>query len=671
MNVTKKWLKRILITLSVISAFFLLLIHILVYTEHYGPLPSSGDIENIQNMQASEIKDVNNFLIGKIYIQDRSSVEYKDISSNIITTLVAIEDKRFYEHSGVDYISLMRVIVKSILLQNESSGGGSTLTQQLAKNLYPRLDAGILFYPINKIREMIIARRLEKRYDKKEIITLYLNTVSFGMDIYGVESASQRFFSKNAIDITPDEAAILVGMLKASTYYNPLLNPENSKARRDLILNTMAKEELISQAKADSLTQLPLNIKASEDQSKHAPYFQHQIKMKAQNILKELFPDKDIDLAKDGYQIHTTLDLSLQKKAEEALINHMKSLQSSFIKQLPQNFWNKKKAIIDSEAKNIPKEQLDAPPKNVSLFSYDGLNEATINTIDSIKYYLSFLRTGFMAADPTTGGIRTWIGGIDYDYFPYDHILSERQVGSTIKPFIYASALEQNLSPCEYFQTVATSYEYKDETWTPKNSDSMREQRITMQVALEKSVNTVSVQVLKEAGIKNTIELLRTAGINADIPEVPSIALGTPSISLYEMIEAYSIFVNEGRRTPLFMIEKITDRNGAILYMHQQETPVQVISTENANIMRYFLQNVVNGGTGASLRSTYRLKNDLGGKTGTSQNGADGWFISISPKLITGTWVGGAYPDIRFQGGAIAQGAKMALPIPGKLYQSI
>lgn len=656
-----------------------LILFLLVYNGFFGKVPGEDEIKNIENLEASIVYDTNGEPIGKFYIQDRTLVGINEISPFLIKALVATEDKRFYSHHGTDFRSLLRVAVKTVLLQKSSSGGGSTITLQLAKNLFPRNSYKFLYYPINKIREAIVAYRMEEYYSKDEILGLYLNTISFGEDVYGVESASLRFFNSSAVALRPEQAAVLVGMLKATTSYNPVLHPEVSLSRRNVVLAQMVKAEVLIEEEADSLSTLVIGIDYQAKSKGLAPYLLAQVRQKLERFIKDYNSKNEakINMLTDGLKIYTTLDKQLQEYAEAAMHEHMAKLQTVFDQHwYDQDLWSKHQKLLNREIKKVAngRSPLQMQQKR-EIYIYqqkeDGFRE--MSPIDSIKYYLQQLQAGFLAIHPQNGAVKAWVGGIDFQFFPYDHVnySAKRQVGSTFKPIVYAAALENGISPCNYYKAEQASYNEQGEEWTPANDDARYEGKYTMEGALEGSVNTVSVKILQDAGIANTIDLAHKMGISSTIPQVPSIALGTPSISLIEMVTAYSSFVNGGYSVSPYMIERIEDRKGNILYEYRQAKRERVLTEKTSHIMVHLLKGVVDNGTGRSVRTVYKLKNAIGGKTGTTQNNADGWFIAITPELVTGTWVGGIYPEISFTETRLGQGATMALPVFAKFYTQL
>lgn len=652
-------------------------------------LPDREQLSTIQNFDASEIYSSDKILLGRYYIQNRTVLEYEQFSQHLLDALVATEDARFFEHHGIDFRSLIRVFFKTLLLGDRSSGGGSTITQQLAKNIYQRQEYPYFSMIITKFREMLIASELEDIYTKKEILTLYLNTVPFGENIFGVEAAGQRFFQKSAGKVNIQEAATLIGILKANNYYNPKNNPERALGRRNVVLGQMAKIALIETKDLDSLSVLPLklNYKKIDQDDGLATYFREHVRLELKKLIPQISDSlgESFNLYTDGLKIYTTLDSRLQTYAEKAVSKHMKSLQQTF-----DAHWNgrskpwendnniMKRALSQSfayqrlKSSGISKDSINKLinlKKEIDVHSWSGKETHQMSTMDSIKFYLKFLNTGFLSVDPYTGQIKAWVGGINHRFFKYDHVKinAKRQVGSIFKPIVYASALEQNISPCKYIKAEQKTYE----EWTPSNSGSEYEGKYSFEGALTESVNTVSVKVLKKAGIENTISLAKDMGIRSSIPEVPSIALGTPSISLIEMVEAYCTFVNKGKHLKPYFITHIENKKGEIIWQQAKPPMEQVMSIATSQMMIEMLKNVVNSGTAIRLRNRYNLPNDVAGKTGTTQSNADGWFMAMTPRLVTGVWVGGEYPSIHFRSTALGQGANMALPIYAIYQQQI
>lgn len=661
--------------------------YLFVIMGFFGDMPSRKELKDKRNDTASEVYSADSVLLGRYFIYDRTNVGYQDIDTSVIEALVATEDARFYQHHGVDSRSLARVLVKSILLQNESAGGGSTLTQQLAKNLYPRRDYWMLAMPINKTREMVIARRLESVYTKAEILELYLNTVSFGGTIFGVERAAHYFFNTSAKKLKPQQAALLVGMLKATTSYNPRNHPERAKKRRNIVLAQMQKYGYLTPEKTEKLQKLDLDTKkeivsAKKQEENLAPYFREQLRVElaewCENQVKR--NGDHYNLYTDGLKIYTTIDAKMQREAERAVSRRMAALQRQFDAhwqgQMP---WGNDKTVLDNamrqsvryqrmKAAGATEQEIAAAfQKRVSttLYGYNGAIRRTISPMDSLAYYMKFLNTGLVAMEPGTGFVRAWVGGINHGIFKYDHVTSKRQVGSTFKPIVYAAALEKGVQPCKYIENKLTTYT-QYENWEPQNADNRYGGRYSLEGALSNSVNTVSAQLILKVGVPYTIRLARSLGIQSDLPPVPSLALGTADLSLLEMVGAYTAFANQGRISQPVYVTKILDRNGTVLRESDDEDHREVLSPGNAAIMLHMMQSVVNEGSGSSLRSTFGLSLDIAGKTGTTQNQTDGWFIGITPGLVTGVWVGGESPLVRFRTLEQGQGARTALPVWGE-----
>lgn len=664
------------------ALLFLLTLLLVIFIE----TPSRSELSIIKNAVASEVYSADSVLLGRYYIQDRTEIKYKDIAPVAVDALIATEDVRFYDHEGVDYLSLGRVLVKSILQQDESAGGGSTLTQQLAKNLYPRKHYWMLSMLINKLRELITAQRLENVYSKEDLITLYLNTVPFADNVYGIQAASQRFFSTQAKNLTVNQAAVLIGMLKATHYYNPRLFPDRARERRNVVLTQMVKYNKLEKEKAAKLKTAPLKLKYSRT-SYHeglAPYFREYLKTEliawCKNNTKE--DGTPYNLYTDGLKIYTTLDSRLQKYAERAMEQQMVEIQKQFFdhwgKEKPWKGkdWVLQEAIQRSSRyrqlkqrglseKQIMKEM--QRPETLRVFTWKGEQEKKISPIDSIIHHLQYLNAGFMAMDPETGHVKAWVGGIDHDFYQYDHVkvTTKRQVGSIFKPLVYAMAIENGVSPCELTTAERQTYiDEEGEKWTPRNMQNDYGVKYTMRGALAYSVNTIAVKLIQRAGVDNTIELAHHMGISSEMPDVPSIALGSSSISLMEMTAAYACFASNGIVSYPYCVQSIRDLDGKEYNGFKPEmSGKRAMSQETAQIMQHLLRTVVHEGTASRLRWKYGVYNDVAGKTGTTQQNADGWFMALTPKLVMGSWVGADDPRIRFRYTNLGQGSNTALPI--------
>jgi penicillin-binding protein 1A len=666
----------------------------MIWVGVFGHIPNRKELSLVENPAASEIYSSDSVLLGRYFIQERSAIHYEDIPKSVEQALLSTEDVRFYEHHGIDVVSLFRVLFKSILLQNESSGGGSTISQQLAKNIYPRKSYRYGSMMINKVREMIIAWRMESIYSKQSILTLYLNTIPFADNTYGIEAASQRFFSVSTRTLSVDQAAVLVGMLKATHLYNPRLFPERAKARRNVVLSQLVKYGFLAEDKSRLLQAkaLELNYNRITHHTGLAPYFRSYLQKELLQWCKNHTKanGEPYNLYTDGLKIYTTIDSRLQRYAEEAVRVQMSGLQKKF-----ENHWNKKDpwhkqpqvlrdAIRRSDryqklaAQGMPEEEITKEMSKkvaTTIFTWEGQQEASMSPIDSIRHHLKFLNTGLLAMDPSQGAIRAWVGGINHHFFQYDHVKvsTKRQVGSTFKPIVYAAALEQGVRPCEFIsaeKTVYTNIEDMD-SWTPQNNDGNYEFEYSMEGALAYSVNTVSVKVLEKAGIRNAINLAKRMGIQSKLPAVPSLALGVADISVTEMVGAYASFANKGKSVNPFYLLAITNSRGEILEEFKPAKGKQALSAQRAEMILHMLKRTVNEGTGGRMRWEYGVMNDMGGKTGTTQSNADGWFIAIMPKLVVGSWVGADDPRIRFRSTSLGQGSSTALPVVAKFMQQV
>jgi len=684
--------RRILrFSLRILGSLLLLVcaLFLMVYAGVFGHLASVQELGDIQNYLSSEVYSNDRVLLGKYYFQDRTNVRYEDLPEHLIDALIATEDVRFYKHNGIDRRSTFRVLFKSLLFQNRRSGGGSTIHQQLAKNLYPRQRYAVLTVPVNKFREMILGVRLHKAYSKKEILELYLNTVSFGENTYGIETAAYRFFNKLPANLKIEESAVLVGMLKGTYNYSPRHYPERSRSRRNMVLSQMFKYGYLDRGTLDSLTILPLEldyVKLTHNEGL-APYFREHLRMVLLEWTKNN-PGEDgtrYNIYTDGLKIYTTINADLQKYAEQAVKARMAYLQDLFDRQ-----WNNRDPlgkrngyVLDQlestqrfkslKNKGLSRDEiLDAlnEPEKMEIFTWQGMKEVEMSPYDSVAHYAEFLQAGLLSVEAKTGYVRAWVGGINSRYFKYDHVTSRRQAGSTFKPIVYSAALRKGFDPCTFIPNDSVVYpEYNH--WTPRNSNGEYGGYYSVKGALTHSVNTISVKILEETGINEVIRFSRQLGIHGEMPEVLSLALGTGNVSLKEMVQAYSVFLNDGKVIEPVFLKRIEDKYGNILYDGETAISDQVIAPRQAQLMTEMLKNVVDRGTASSLRSLYGFNNEIAGKTGTTQNNTDGWFIGYTPVLITGIWVGGDLPRIRFRYGGYGQGAYAALPIWARYMQKI
>jgi len=688
-KISSKRIFRSFLLFAACTLFVLCLVFFMVYAGILGHIPSVNELLNIQNHLSSEVYSSDKVLLGKYYYQDRTKVSYQDLPDHLIAALICTEDQRFYEHGGVDGKSVLRVAVKSIFLRNKDSGGGSTIHQQLAKNLYPRKSYVLFSMPVNKFREMIIGVRLQKAYTKSDILTLYLNTVSFGENTYGIETAAYRFFNKLPRDLKIEESALLVGMLKGTHIYNPRLYPERSKSRRNLVFSLMQENHSLSKETADSLRALPLEldyINLTHNEGL-APYFREHLRLVLLDWAKKN-PKGDgsnYNIYTDGLKIYTTINADLQAYAEQAMKSRMAYLQGLFDRQWKNRhpLGNPSTYLINQLEdtpgyRSLKKTGLSSDeiidslnvPRWMEIFTWQGMKKVEMSVYDSLAHYAKFLHAGLLSVEANTGYVRAWVGGINSTYFHYDHVTSKRQAGSTFKPIVYSAALKNGLDPCTYIRNDSVVYEEYNH-WTPKNSHGGYGGYYSVKGALTHSVNTVSVKILERTGIKEVLKHAREMGITGKLPEVLSLALGTGDVSLKEMVRAYSIFLNEGSMTEPVFLQRIEDQYGNVLFENKAGISKPVMDPSQAQVMTEMLKNVVDKGTASSLRTVYGLHNEIAGKTGTTQYYTDGWFVGITPVLITGVWVGGDHPRVRFRYGSYGQGATTALPIWARYMQKI
>ena len=666
----------------------------------FGTLPDFKALENPDSQLASELFAADGVLLGTFARENRSPVTYEELSPNLVQALIATEDERFEEHSGIDLKAMLRVFVKSILL-GQDSGGGSTLSQQTAKNLFKtRTDAssGLLSsipglrMLIIKTKEWIVATQLERAYTKNEILTLYLDTSEFGSNAFGIKTAAKTFFNKLPQDLSIQESAVLVGLFKAPTYYSPVFNPENSLRRRNTVLSQMVKNKFLTETEYDSISQLPivLDYQVQNQNQGLATYFREIVKADLIKWTKENLKSDGTayDLFGDGLKIYVTIDSRMQRYAEESMKEHMNELQKGFFKEMgTRDPWiNESYQVIPNFIENAVKrteayrllqqrygDQTDSielklnEKKKMKIFSWEGERDTLMSTMDSMRYYKKFLQTGMMTMDPSTGHIKAWVGGIDHKYFKFDHVkIGKRQPGSTFKPFVYAAAIENGYSPC--YSVVDQPVEVNipgQRPWSPANADGkFSNQRMTIRRAMAQSVNSVTAYMMKKLSPLIVIETARRLGITSDLEEVPSLALGVNDVSIFEMVGAFGTFVNKGEHITPYYIDRIEDKNGNLIH---QFTPKKkpAMSEEHAYLMTYMLRGGFeeSAGTSQGVPSSIREGNELGGKTGTTQNGSDGWYMGISKDLVSGIWVGGDDRAIHFRSWASGQGAKTARPI--------
>lgn len=663
--------------------FVALVIGILTATAYgvFGKLPTFEELERPESNLASEVYTADNVLLGKYYKENRSNVQYEDLSTNLVNALIATEDIRFEEHPGIDLRGLMRVLLKTVILQ-QNSGGGSTITQQLSKNLFHERPNSLIQRIQQKLKEWIISIRLEKNYTKKEIMAMYFNQVDFGSNSFGIRSAASTFFSCRESELNIQQSAVLVGLLKGPTTYSPVRNPENSLNRRNTVIQQMAKYEMLTKEEADSIKALPLelNYKAQTHTEGLATYFREVLRQDLNKWCKENYKsDVPYDLYTDGLKIYTTIDSRMQKYAEEAVNEHLSDLQNTFFShwknqdafkdqpQIIKNAIKQSKRYKNLTKKGTSRKEIDkifSTKDTLRIFTWDGERDTLLSPLDSIKYYKKFLHPGFMSMDPSTGHIKAWVGGANYKHFQYDHVRDgKRQVGSTFKPFLYTLAMQEGFSPCYKLPNVPiTIVSDIGQEWTPQNSDGKYGGMLTLKEALANSVNVISAYLIKQFRPQPVVDLVKRMGITGDIPPYHSIALGTADVSVYEMVGAYSTFANNGVRTEPVFITRIEDKNGIVLY-EKIPKKMEVISEETAYLMLDLLKGVINHGTGVRLILKYGLTQPIAGKTGTTQNHSDGWFMGITPDLVSGVWVGCEDRSVHFRSISLGQGANMALPI--------
>ena len=655
----------------------------------FGSLPDLRTLENPKSNQASEVISDDNVVLGTYYIQNRSNVRYDEISPNVINALIATEDIRFYNHSGIDFRRTFTVIFYTMMGNKQ---GASTITQQLALNMFSKEGRSRNFMKrlIQKSQELIVAVKLERQYTKEEIITMYLNTVDFGSyNTYGIKSAARTYFSTTPDKLKPEQAAILIGMLKGPSYYNPHRNPDRAKLRRNTVLENMYNASYISDSESERLKQLPLTLafNPTDHNDGSAAYFRTVLKKDIQQTLEENSIYKadgsTYDLDRDGLKIFTTINSRMQHYAEEAQAEYLKTLQVSF-----NNSWKGRDPFNFKEAKGLieqgkrrsdryqqlksegkTEEEIDKEfntPVKMSIFSWRGEIDTLMKPIDSIKYYKLILRNAVMSMEPQTGYVRAWVGGINYNHFKYDQVkVGARQVGSTAKPFIYAVAIGNGgYSPCYMVDNQPVSIDAGDGTiYTPRSYKSLPGP-ITLKTALAHSQNNATMFLMKQVGATAVSTLIKNMGITSRVDAVPSIALGSFEASVYDMVGAYSVFVNHGIWTEPIYLLRIEDKNGNVIYERKPRIKV-VLDEQTAYVMSDMLKGVVKDGTGVRLGWKYNLNNPIGGKTGTTNNNSDGWFMGITPELVTGVWTGAEDRAIHFSSTEFGEGANTALPIFG------
>ena len=743
MNRTSKFIKILWITFFSGIAF-IFLVFFLITIETFGPIPTFRELENPETNLATEIFASDGKLLGKFYRENRTIVEFTELSPNVVNALIATEDIRFYEHSGIDGKAILRAIMGVVI--GNTKGGGSTITQQLAKNLFPRdtttYSNKISYYTnvgIAKLKEWVTAVKLERNYTKQEIITMYLNTVPFGSHSHGIKSAARTFYSTTPDSLTQDQAAVLIGLLRAPTYYSPKRNPERSLKRRNVVLYQIQRnqKELLelhgykeqNQAYYDSLKELPIKLKyrvqshragvgtyfreflrgymtenkpelpkdASEKSKEYKEYKKDSIRWNADPLRgwchKNKKPNGEFfNLYTDGIKIYTTINSEMQEYAEYAVRKHMgEYLQPLFFKRQKLKkkapfTWRLSQEQIDriyyismkrsERYRVLRKAKMDSAeirknfdiPVEMNVFTWSGEKDTIMSPMDSIRYYKFFLRAGLMSLEPQTGHVKAYVGGINYDHFMYDHVnQARRQVGSTIKPIIYSVAMEDGLSPCHKVPNIEVSFEMppgqKPKIYTLRYSHNKREGKmISLKYGLSLSLNQISAWIMKKYGPLEVVRMAKRVGIKSPLDTVYALCVGAAEVKLAEMVAAYDTYVNKGVHVEPVYVTRIEDRNGNVIAKFSPRSK-QALSKNTAYRMIDLMRGVVDIGTSRRLRYTYGFKNEIAGKTGTTNDNSDGWFIGMVPNLVTGVWVGGEERSIHFDAGIYGQGSSMALPI--------
>jgi len=682
-NISRKLWRYFFVGLAGMVVFL-----ILVRVGLFGKMPDIEELENPKTSLASEVYSADKVLMGKYYYENRANCDFKELPKSLINALVATEDIRFYKHSGIDIKALTRALV---FLGKD--GGASTITQQLAKNLFHNRSTFLPARMLQKLKEMIIAVELEKQYTKDEIIMLYFNTVPFGGNSFGIKSASKTFFSKTPKQLNVEESALLVGMLKGSTLYNPVRNPENAIKRRNIVLKQMSKYEFITPSEFDAAKSKPLALKISVQNQNEgiAPYFRDYLR----EYLSAWCKARNLNIYRDGLKIYTTINSKMQRYAEKAVEKQMKTLQDEFFnewkgqnpwrlekenwKEDPDYLWkNLKKtsryhSLVDQFGKGSDSIMVHMRKKNpMTIFTWRGDRDTMLSTVDSLKYYKSILHTGFMSMDPRSGEIKAWVGGNNFRNFQYDHVntQSNRQVGSTFKPFVYALAIDNDLSPCYVAPTGPVTFKMPEGgTWTPKNSMKVKSTHVNLYTGLKLSINTVTAHLMQKLGQNSPYSVRRLVskmGIDSSkIRPYPSISLGSMDLSVYEMVGAYSTFANAGEWVEPIFITRIEDKYGNVLEEFSPRRQEAMRKQTAYALCKMMELTTLSGGTASRMRTTYGIPYTIpiAGKTGTTQNNSDGWFIGVTPDLVSGAWVGCEDRQVHFRSTALGQGGHMAMPI--------
>lgn len=699
MSVFKKYFRiNLVMRFWAFYVFILVLIFFIFYgiaRGWFGEMPSFEELENPERNLASEVYSADGYLLGTYYIENRSDIYYNELPPHLVEALLSIEDIRFRNHAGVDVKALGRVFFG--LVSGNYAGGGSTLTQQLAKNLFPRGELNKRQLVVRKLKEWVTATKLEKNYSKEEILAMYLNTVSFGHHAYGIKSAARTFFNKSVDSLNIEESALLVGVVNAPTWYSPIRNPERAFDRRNLVLSQMLKYNFISDTLHDSLSSQPIdmsNFNVQDHTSGMARYFREYLRSEMKEWCAQHYrPDgTPYNLYKDGLRIYTTIDSRMQRHAEAAVSEHLgQDLQPSFYKHWDGYTWAPfvfEKDMIEEEVNKlleqskrrseryrnmisagVPQDSIDLAfqtPTAMRVFSWEGGIDTIMTPMDSIRYYKHILQAGLLSVEPGTGAVKAYVGGIDYLYFKYDHATqSRRQVGSTFKPFLYTLAMQEGeFSPCYKVANIQYTVDLPNgDIWAPRNSSTKRAgEMVSLKWALANSNNWISAFLMRRYSPLSVVRMTRKMGVKSSIDPVPSIALGSCDMSLSEMVGAMNTYPSKGIYVKPLFITRIEDKNGNVIESFVPERN-EAMSEETAFLMLELMKGVVESGTGIRLRLTYGFNHPVAGKTGTTQNQSDGWFMGIVPQLTTGVWVGCEDRSAHFRTITLGQGANMALPI--------
>lgn len=658
----------IILLISSLAAVLIFSILVLsVWFGAFGRLHSKEDLLNYKGATASLVMSDQGEIIGRFFSENRTNVNYRQIPHHLIDALIATEDARFYDHRGIDVLSLIRVAFKTVLLNNRGSGGGSTISQQLAKNIFGRENYGFLSVPVSKIKESIVAYRIGSTFTKAEILTLYLNTVSFGENVYGIEAASRRYYNKKVEHLSIDESAVLVGILKANTLYNPRLYPENAISRRNVVLRQMGKYNFIQTTEADSLCGLPLALNYINLESVNpAGYFLVRVRKEAGDIVEKIHEEtgREWNVEEDGLIINTTLNLKLQDYAIQSFHDHLPSKQKTLRNQYSGGAGEKwLDNIVQKEVQRLNLSERFDDTLFMRIFDWEGSYNKSVTVLDSLRQALTLLHAGMLAMDPSSGAIKSWIGGIDYKSQPYDQVPARRQMASAFKPILYAAALEEGIMPCRYYDNDSVVVKgYED--WVLTNYDHIYGGQYSVAAALSGSMNIPTFHLFMDVGFGPLNELWKDMGFTFTLNNTPSLAMGTAEASIIETAAAYSVFANGGNRTDPYSIESIIAPGGEVLYRREPNPhKTRVLSGRSAMLISAMLQKAVNEGTGTSMRSVYGVSLPMAGKTGTSQDYADAWFAGFNPALVIVSRAGASTSAIHFNSGAYGSGTALALPL--------